>query len=278
MNITPSFPILLTLGFLIGAPASMVGLGGGFLIVPLLILIFQLPAQNAVAISLMAMSGTTISAAISYWKQRRIDYKLALLYDVLDVPGVVIGAYLTKFFPSNLLTGLCGLFIMSISLLMARNKQMGIIAHMDTMKNVEKNVGWKRKIKDSSGKEFRYVIRRPVFALVSSLLGGLITGLSGLGGGITDTTTMVLLGVPPHVAVASSEFAMALTNGAGVVAHGFLENILFEHAVPLTIGTIIGAQVGSSFSRHVKAGVLRRILSLIAFLLGLRLILFVLGV
>jgi hypothetical protein len=267
--------LLVILGFVVGAPASMIGLGGGFLIVPLLILIFQLPPQNAVAVSLMAMSGTTISAAIGYWRQRRVDYKLALLYDVLDVPGVVAGAYLTRFFLPNVLTGLCGLFIMLISLLLARNREAVSVAET-SVENAQR-VGWRREIKDSSGREFKYVIRKPVLALISSFSGGLVTGLSGLGGGITDTATMVLLGVPPHVAVASSELAMALTNGAGVVAHGLLQNIRFEYAVPITLGTIVGAQVGSSLSRRVKARALRRILSLIAFVLGLRLVLFILG-
>jgi len=80
--------------------------------VPILILAFQRSAQNAVAVSLVAMCGTTVSAAIGYLRQRRVDYKLAILYDVLDVPGVVIGAYLTTFFQSKVLTGLCGFFIM----------------------------------------------------------------------------------------------------------------------------------------------------------------------
>jgi hypothetical protein len=262
------------LGFIISVPASMVGLGGGFLIVPTLILI-GLPAQKAVAISLLAMSGTTISAAIGYIRQKRVDYKLALLYDVLDVPGVVFGAYLTKFFPSNVLTGLCGLFIMSMSiaLLSTRNQQTTVTAKRGKIGDIN---GWRRRIRDSSGKEFDYAIRRPSLALISSFSSGLVTGLSGLGGGITDTVTMVLLGVPPHIAVASSELAMALTNGVGVVAHGFLANILLDYAVPITIGTVIGAQLGSALSGHVRAKALRKILSLISFLLGLRLILFIL--
>lgn len=51
-----------------------------------------------------------------------------------------------------------------------------------------------------------------------------------------DTATMILLRVPVHVAVASSEFAMAVTNAAGVVAHGVLGNIVFEYAVPMAVG------------------------------------------
>jgi hypothetical protein len=264
------------LGFIVGLPASMVGLGGGFLIVPMLILIFGLPAQRAVAVSLLAMSGTTISAAVGYIRQKRVDYKLALLYDVLDVPGVVFGAYLTRFFPSNVLTGVCGLFVMSIALLLVRNQET--VATETSKVEVTASKGWRRKLRDSSGREFDYVIRRPSLALISSFSSGFVTGLSGLGGGITDTVTMVLLGVPPHVAVASSEVAMALTNGAGVVAHGFLANLLLDYAVPMTIGTVVGAQLGSSLSRRVRAKALRKILSLIAFLLGFRLILFVLWI
>jgi len=132
---------------------------------------------------------------------------------------------------------------------------------------------WKRRMTDSSNQVFEYAIRRPSLALISSFIGGLVTGLAGLGGGITDTTTMILLGVPPHIAVASSEFAMALTNGTGVIAHGILHNILLEYAVPLTIGTVLGAQIGTLAAKRTKGETLRKILSAIALLLGLRLIL-----
>lgn len=131
---------------------------------------------------------------------------------------------------------------------------------------------WTRNRIDSWGNAFKYTLRSPHWALVSSFLGGLITGLSGLGGGITDVSTMILLGVPPHIAVASSEFAMAVTNGVGVVAHGLLNNILVEYALPITIGTVIGAQVGCSLAKRVKGKAIRKILSLIAVLAGLRLI------
>ena len=112
--------ILLGLGFAVGLPASMCGLGGGFILVPTLILAFNISPQNAIAISLVAMCGTTFSASIGYIKQKRVDYKLALLYDIFDIPGVIIGAYLTTILPKNLLIGICGLFILFLSLMMIR--------------------------------------------------------------------------------------------------------------------------------------------------------------
>ena len=72
--------LLFVLGFSIGLPASMAGLGGGFLIMPVLIFVFGLPAQNAVAVSLAAMCGTTISSSLVYIKQKRVDFFLFLEY------------------------------------------------------------------------------------------------------------------------------------------------------------------------------------------------------
>jgi len=268
----PLFFVLLMLGFIVGLPASMCGLGGGFILVPTLILVFNLSPQTAIAISLVAMCGTTISASLGYIKQKRVDYKLALLYDLFDIPGVVVGAYLTTILPKNLLIGLCGFFILFLSLLMLRNLR----AKKLSTKNKESNMtcnGWGRKVSDSMNQVFEYKIRRPSLIVISSLMSGLVTGLAGLGGGITDTTTMILLGIPSHIAIASSEFAMALTNGAGVITHGFLQNISIGYAIPITIGTIIGAQVGVLLAKRTKQKTLKMILSVVSLLFSIRLIL-----
>jgi uncharacterized membrane protein YfcA len=269
MNIVEALLVLI-LGFMVGVPSSMVGLGGGFIVVPVLILFFQLPANNAIAISLVAICGTTFSSTLGYIRQRGVDYKLGLFYDILDVPGIVLGAYITTLLPQNVLAGICGVFIIFISVLLIRNK--GKTFSGKNPKANDANMEWTRNGIDSEGHAFMYTLRSPPLALASSFLGGLITGLSGLGGGITDVSTMILLGVPAQIAVATSEFAMAVTNGAGVVAHGLLNNVLIEYALPITIGTIIGAQVGCSLAKRVKGKAIRKILSLIAILAGLRLI------
>ena len=263
--------LVFALGLAVGVPSSLVGLGGGFIIVPVLILVFQLPVNNAVAISLVAILGTTVSSTLGYIRQKRVDFKLGLLYDILDVPGVVIGAYLTTVLPVNVLVVLCGLFIVAISILVI-NQRRKHCSTEGTAANGSAAKQESRKI-DSEGKVFRYTLRSTPLALTSSLLGGLVTGLSGLGGGITDVSTMMLLGIPPHIAVASAEFAMAITNGFGVLAHGFLNNILVEYALPLTLGTIIGAQVGCLLAKRVEGKTIRAVLSVIALIAGIRLLL-----
>jgi len=269
----PFFSVLVLLGIAVGIPASMCGLGGGFILVPTLILVFNLAPQYAIAISLVAMCGTTISATFGYIKQQRVDYKLAILYDVFDIPGVIAGAYLTTILPQNILVGTCGLFILVLSVLMLRDIRTKKEPKISCVKEIKPEDGWSRKVNDCMNNVFEYNIRKPTFIVISSLLSGLVTGLAGLGGGITDTTTMMLLGVPAHIAVASSEFAMALTNGAGVLTHGFLQNIPFDYALPVTIGTIIGAQIGVMFAKRTKQKTLKIILTLIAMFFSVRLIL-----
>src|SRR3990170_8807886 len=122
MNVVEAL-LVLVIGFTVGVPSSMVGLGGGFIIVPVLILFFQLPAKNAIAVSLVAICGTAFSSTLGYVRQRRVDYKLGLLYDILDVPGIVLGAYITTLLPQNFLAGICGIFIIFISVLVIKHKE-----------------------------------------------------------------------------------------------------------------------------------------------------------
>ena len=271
--------LLFIFGFVIGLPASLAGVGGGFLIMPILIFIFGLPAQNAVAISIAAILGTTISSTIVYLRQKRVDFFLALLYDVFDIPGVIVGAYLASLITSNMLTGLVGVFIICLSiLLIIRREPIAEKQNKFEINGSFQNNGWKRKKTDSNGKTFSYKIKRPTLIFLSSFAGGLATGFAGLGGGITDTSTMILLGIPAHIAVASSEFAMALTNGAGLLTHGFLDNLLIEYAIPLTVGTMVGAQIGAMFCKYVRGVTIRRVLVILALIAGIRLIAFALNV
>lgn len=272
MNIIQALLVFI-LGFIVGVPSAMVGLGGGVIIVPALIILFQIPAKNAIAISLVAILGTTVSSTIGYIMNRQVDYKLGLLYDILDIPGIVIGSYITTFLPEQVLAGISGIFILIITVILIRNKRKPECGS-EAIPGESGTREWIRNGIDHNGKAVMYALRNPALALASSFFGGIVTGLAGLGGGITDVSSMILLGIPTHIAVATSEFAMAITNGVGVVTHGLLQNLLLEYAIPITIGTIIGAQIGCMLAKRVKGKIIKNLLSLIAIVSALRLIYF----
>lgn len=246
---------LIPIGLFIATISSMVGLGGGVFFVPMLVLAFGLPAQNAVGISLIAMTFTTISATIAYARQRKINYRVGVLLDVFDVPGAVLGAYLTTLLPSRWLAGLFGILLFIISMYMIRKREIRRGAQADP-----KFLGLSRKV--------------IYLCLAASFASGIVAGMFGAGGGTVDETVMILaLGMPIHMAAGTSVFGMALTNTAAAIPHGALGNILPEYAIPLIIGAVFGAQLGPRLSKRVKGRTLRKILGLVFIIIGLRMIL-----
>jgi len=270
------FISLILIGFFISFICSMVGLGGGILFIPILILVYKISSQMAVGISILAMTATTTSATIGYFKYKCVDWKLGIIYDILDIPGVMIGAYITTLISNIILEIICGLAIIILGLSVIFQKKSEKDQNSTNIRNNyikselinEKSENFKEKI------DYSYAWRgkRLKYALISSFLGGLITGMVGLGGGITDTTTMILLGVPINVAAGSSSFAMLLTNITGFLSHSFLGNINLALGISLAIGAFIGAQFGSHIAIKVNKNILRKILAIIAIFSGIRLL------
>lgn len=247
--------LLFLSGLLVATICSLVGLGGGILIVPILVLGFGLITQHAVGISLFMMTFTTISATIAYARQKRINYKVGVLLDVFDVPGAILGAFVATILSSNLLASLFGCLLITISI------------HIIKKKNSE---GAEDLV--SSG-DFNLSRRAIYICLLASFLSGLVAGLFGAGGGTVDMITMVLvLGMSPYIATGTSEFGMALTNTAALIPHVFFGNVALEKAVPVTIGAVIGAQLGPAISKRMKVATLRKILGVVLFVVGVRML------
>lgn len=296
MEFSPEFIFIFILiaAIVISTLVSMVGLGGGILYLPMLIFIFNLPVENAVAVSLCGMTATTTSATIAYWNQNKINIKLAFIYNILDIPGVFLGAYFTLILPSNILSVIAGIImIVLVSLLLKKKavkKDECISDETDESFNKRQpNEGPDKRCEESplkrlfNGKKPDEIVKsawktlwkgipHPSVVLLSSFVGGFITGLVGIGGGTADTSSMIIIGIPVDVAAATSAFAMMMTNIVAVSTHGAFGNILWEYAIPLAIGAFFGAQIGGRLSKRMKADALKLILCGFALFSGIRLI------
>jgi uncharacterized membrane protein YfcA len=224
--------IALVFGILIGTISALVGIGGGILFVPASIFIFGFPLKEAIVISLFSMTGLSISASVRYMKMRLINYRLSILYNLLDFPGVIVGAWITTLITQNVLSGICGALIVSLGLLLFRKNSNH---KMEKVPNSEK-----AKKENNNGK---LGVSSPLYASISSFSGGFISGLGGVGGGTADTTTMILLGLDPKEAAATSEFAMVFTSISGVFIHLFFGTYNGSYLWPIvmTLGAVIGA-------------------------------------
>jgi hypothetical protein len=252
----------------------MLGIGGGVFIVPalqLLPLSVDFTSQMAVGTSLTMIIFTSLSSSMGYSRQKRIDYKLGLLFATTTIPGSLVGAYIAEIISEELLVLVFALFLLYVASRMVFPFNFGL---QSLMSRRECPV---RRLTDSEGKVFEYYedLKR---GLPLSFLAGLSSGLLGIGGGTLMVPILhFVLCLPMHLAIATSAFTMVFTSISGVSTHVFLGNVQLEYGLLLGVGAVLGAQIGAYVAKRTSSKNLRRIFGVVLFIVGLRMILEFLG-
>ncbi|MEM2926111.1 MAG: sulfite exporter TauE/SafE family protein [Candidatus Bathyarchaeia archaeon] len=254
------------LAFAIGILSSMMGVGGGFLAVPALVILFSVPFQQAAGTSLLMIVFTAISSTFAYFRQKRIDPGLGILLALGSVPGSSIGAYTTEFFGGKELSAAFGIFIALASLRMILNPRN------PSSEARVLSERWRRRLVDATKKTFEYNAN-PLSCLGLGFFGGFASGLFGVGGGIVMVPAMrLLLGVPMHIAVATSMFTMIFTSIFGVLTHLYLGNVIPHYALLLALGVIMGAQIGALIAKQLKERRLQMFFGVLMIFVGIRMV------
>lgn len=233
--------LVFAIAVLIGILSSMAGLGGGFLTVPVLVLIFGLSEKNAIGTSTLVITFLGLSSAISYNKKKLLDLRLVIPLAIGALIGAQVGALLTSPLPDEMLRTLLGIAFILVSIVMIF-----------------------RKDKES---ELPYDLSKIVL-LISGFLIGIYSGLLGLGGGSIMVPLLNFLGVPIHYAVASSAFITFFSGLSGATRHFLLGQVDFQRGLVLSLGVIIGAQIGPNISVRLKPATLRKFIALILAIIG----------
>ena len=274
MNFITSI-LLALLGVFSGFLGGLLGVGGGIIVVPILILIFDLQARQAVGTSLVMIIFTALSSTFAYQRQKRLDWKVGIIGASVTVPGAVIGAYVTKFFSSQALTIIFGIFLFFIAAFMFRRSNRTGNQEGKTRTQRRSKTGqfvWQRKIIDAYGSVFQYDADL-LSGLALLFFGGLASGFFGIGGGlIVVPILMGVVGLPMHLAVATSMLTMIFTSISGVATHILLGDVLFEYAAPLVVGIVIGAQLGARTAKRLRSASLERVFAVVVFVIGVLLI------
>lgn len=238
------------IGLIAGTVGSLVGLGGGIIIVPALLVMAgffpeysHITPQVAVGTSLVMIILTALSSTLSYTKQRRVDFRSGWVFFIASGPGAVLGAYLSRFFHEESFNIAFGLLMIVVSIL---------LAFRDRLKGPEVTWRVKREFTDAQGNVYRYGYH-PVVALAVSLVVGVISGLFGIGGGVLLVPMMVLMfRFPAHVATSTSMFVIFLSAITGFATHWLQGNIDWLAAVWIAPGAWIGGQLGAWISNHLS--------------------------
>lgn len=251
-----------------GAYGTLVGIGGGFAIVPLLLLVYKLPPPAAAATSLVVVVLNATSATTGFLRAGRVDVRTGLVLALATVPGALIGPFIAERLPEPAYKAILGVFlaIMFVFLMLKPEQTPAQPAPRGRWLRVY------RTFSDRGGDTFSYSYSIPI-ALGISFLVGILSSTLGIGGGIVHVPAMIhLMSFPVHVAVATSQFVLAVTASAGVAEYAYRGHVVWSLAAAIGIGAVVGAQLGVAISKRVHGRRIVRLLAVAVLFLSLRLL------
>ncbi len=261
--------LLLGLGGIVGILSGMFGVGGGFLLTPLLFFI-GVPPAVAVATGANQIVASSVSGVLAHLRRKSVDLKMGVVLQIGGVFGAAVGVAIFNYLKSlgqvDLFVTLCyvgflgivgGLmFIESVNAL--RKSRRG-----GPPKRKQRNWVHKMPLKTRFRTSQLYISVIPPIAV--GCLVGVLTAVMGVGGGFIMVPAMIyVLGIPTKVVIGTSLFQIITVTGATTMMHAVTnQTVDIVLAVLLLIGGVIGAQFGSFLGSFLKAEQLRILLALI---------------
>lgn len=253
-----------------GILGSLLGLGGGIIIIPSLVLIFGVPMQEAVGASLVGVIATSTGAATYYVQEGICNIKLGMVLETATTIGSVVGALIAVFIDESLLALAFALLLIYSSIHMFRRTER-LAAPEGQGEYPSLSASFTDK---NSGEEISYGVKNLNRGLIASFFAGNLSGMLGVGGGTIKVPVMNLwMNVPIKAAAATSNFMIGVTALSGAVvyyAHGLISPVI---TALVATGVFFGAVTGSRTTRFIKAGSLRAVFSAVMVIIAVLMIL-----
>ncbi len=267
--------ICLLIGLLSAMLGSIVGFGGGVILVPILLILHSTTplfdwadASTIVGISLIIMIFTALSSTYAYAKSKRIDYKSGFYFIAGSLPGGVLGAWLNQFVETDMFSLFLGIFMLLIFTMFLFRKAPKP-EREDIKINTSHKVTREVKIGDTT---YSYSFS-PYIAIAIAFTVGMLSGFFGIGGGSLMVPTMIILfHFPPHIATATSMFmilALSIVSSGTHIALGHIEWIYVWAFIP---GAWFGGILGAKINQHMSSKAVEYLLRAVVLLIGVRLI------
>lgn len=280
--------LIVGLGLGVGLLSGLFGVGGGFLMTPLLIMI-GIPPTVAAATDANQIVAASASGTIAHWRLGNVDFKMGLLLLIGGFTGGALGVHIIKILRAMgnadflikityvVMLGLVGsfMFVESLMALKGRSKS--------ETQTTAKTAG------PSKGKKRAFIARLPFqtyfeksgvrhSVIVPILLGafvGILAAIMGVGGGFLMVPVMLyLLRMPMHVVVGTSLFQIMFTCTEVTFLQAYTNHTVdFILAILLLLGSTIGAQIGAIFGRRLKGEQLKILLAIIVLAVTVKMLL-----
>jgi hypothetical protein len=264
--------LLIAVGFAIGFLSGMFGVGGGFILTPLLIFL-GVPPAVAVGSSASQVVAASVSSAVGHWRRNNIDVLMGLILTVGGFVGAAIGV--------NVLSALKARGQLDLFVTVAYVILLGVVGTLMLIESVRtlraapmvgapaRRRGTHRAWLEGLPLKVRFRHSRIYasaipFILVGAFI-GLLTAIMGVGGGFMLVPAMIyLLRIPTRIVIGTSTFQIVCVTAFTTVLQAALNHSVdLMLSLPLMVGSVIGAQFGVGYSDRFKAEQLRALLALI---------------
>jgi uncharacterized protein len=257
-----------------GLLGSLLGLGGGIIIVPALTLLFGYPMQEAIGASLVAVIATSTGSASYYVEEGVSNVRLGLVLGVVTSLGGLIGAMVAVYTDQYILALLFGLMMLYTAYYMFRSSETGGICPVGPCGSFDLSCTY-----DEGKDKVEYGVKNLGKGMAGSMVGGVASGLLGIGGGTVNVPVMRLwMGVPMRAACATSNYMMGITALAGAIVYFQFGIIIAGLAAIVAIGVFCGSLIGSRLSKRLQGKALKTIFSVVLISIALLMFLKAAGV
>lgn len=232
------------LGMGTGAFGVMTGTGGGVIMVPVLLLLFDMEPAAVAGTSLALVAVTSFSGSLSYLRRRLVDKRSGFMFAAAALPGSVMAPFAVKEVGGDVFRGLFGLLLLGLAAYTLYRSVRPAQEESEESHPVKTAVR-SRHITIGNGETYDYEFNE-AFAAVFNFVVGFISAFFGTGGGFMRTPVLVsIFGFPVRVAVATSIFALSMYATAGAGVHAALGHVAwYPTFVFAGLGLLIGSQAG----------------------------------
>lgn len=268
--------IMLGVGIFAGIMGSILGIGGGMIVTPIVTLAMGLDIKYAIGASIIAVIATSSGSTIAFLKDDVLNLRVAMFLEIATTIGAIIGALLTGVFDPLILYILFGSLLVFSSWNMYRKMRSGqeVLQQVKADKWAEKfNLNSSYYDKNTK-QQIEYQVENVPGGFLIMLGAGLASGMLGIGSGAFKVMAMDgAMKMPLKPSSATSNLMMGVTAAASATVYFFNGSIRPDLAVPLALGILGGSTIGTRIMQILPSKIIRLIFIPILLYLGLQMIL-----
>lgn len=270
--------IIFLVSIFAGVFGSIVGLGGGVVIIPVLTLLLGVDIHFAIGASIVAIIGTSSGAASTYVKDKVTNLRVGMFLELGSASGAIVGAAIAAYANSAALELVFGVIL--IATLVPTMMKIGEeIPKSPELKGLSKRLSLKGSYPERDGKIIEYNTTRPAAGLIGTTVAGVLSGLLGIGGGAFKVLGMDLgMKLPMKVSTTTSNFMIGVTAAASAGIYFVRGDVNPLLVAPVALGILIGAAIGAQILLRSRNRTVRLVFALVLAVTAVQMILGALGV